>query len=60
MVALLKNYKTTLDINNKFLAYMQDNKADTTAAAMWFLHNYEELWTGWVEADIAAKVKAAM
>ncbi|MFO7497570.1 MAG: ABC transporter substrate-binding protein [Desulfobacterales bacterium] len=60
VVAFLKNYKTTLDINNKFLAYMQDNKADTTEAAMWFLKNYEDLWTGWVDDEIATKVKAAM
>jgi len=60
VVAFLKNYKTTLDINNKFLAYMQDNKADTTEAAMWFLKNYEDLWTGWLDDDVVSKVKAAM
>ena len=60
VVAFLKNYETTLDINNKFLAYMQDNKATTDQAAAWFLKNYEDLWTGWVPADVAAKVKAAL
>lgn len=56
----LKNYETTLDINNKFLAYMQDNKASTEDAAKWFLKEYEKLWTGWVSADVVAKVKAAL
>jgi glycine betaine/proline transport system substrate-binding protein len=60
VVTFLKQYETTLDINNKFLAYMQDNKASTEEAAAWFLKNYESLWTGWVPADVAAKVKAAM
>ncbi|MGD8387732.1 MAG: ABC transporter substrate-binding protein [Desulfobacteraceae bacterium] len=60
VIAFLKNYETTLDINNKFLAYMQDNKASTEEAAAWFLKTYEDLWTGWVPADVAAKVKAAM
>jgi glycine betaine/proline transport system substrate-binding protein len=39
---------------------MQDNKADTTEAAMWFLKNYEDLWTGWLDDDVVSKVKAAM
>jgi len=60
VVAFLKNYETTLDINNKFLAYMKDNKAKTDEAAVWFLKNYEDLWTGWVSADVAAKVKEAI
>ena len=60
VVAFLKNYETTLDINNKFLAYMQDNKASTEQAAQWFLKQHEQLWTTWVPADVAAKVKAAM
>ena len=56
----LTKYNTTLDINNKFLAYMQDSKGSTEDAAMWFLKNYEDLWTQWVSGDVAAKVKAAM
>jgi glycine betaine/proline transport system substrate-binding protein len=60
VVAFLKNYETTLDINNKFLAYMQDNKATTDQAAAWFLKNYEDLWTGWVPADMVTKVKAVL
>jgi len=60
VVAFLKNYETTLDINNKFLAYMQDNKASTEDAAKWFLKQYESLWTQWVPTDVVAKVKAAI
>jgi len=60
VVEFLKNYETTLDINNKFLAYMRDNKASTDEAAKWFLQNYQSLWTGWVSSGVAAKVKAAL
>jgi len=60
VVAFLENYETTLAINNRFLAYMQDNKASTEEAAAWFLKTYEDLWTGWVPEDVAARVKAAM
>jgi glycine betaine/proline transport system substrate-binding protein len=60
IVEFLKKYETTQAMANKFLAYMRDKKADTQAAAIWFLKNYQDLWTGWVPADVAKKVKAAL
>jgi glycine betaine/proline transport system substrate-binding protein len=60
VAAFLEKYETTLDINNKFLAYMKDEGASTDQAAKWFLKEYESLWTQWVSADVAAKVKAAL
>ena len=60
VVEFLTKYNTTLDINNKFLAYMQDSKGKPQDGAIWFLKNYESLWTQWVPADVAAKVKAAL
>jgi glycine betaine/proline transport system substrate-binding protein len=60
VVAFLRNYETTQVIANKFLAYMQEKKADIGETALWFLRNYEDLWSGWVPADVAKKVKAAI
>jgi len=60
IVAFLKKYETTQAMANKFLAYMQDEKADTQSAALWFFRNYEDLWTGWVPKNVAKKVKAAL
>jgi glycine betaine/proline transport system substrate-binding protein len=60
VVEFLRKYETTQAMANKFLAYMQDNDADTQAAAEWFLKNYEKLWTGWVTADVSTKVKEAL
>ena len=60
VVAFLKNYETTQVIANRFLAYMQDNKANTEEAALWFLKNYQGLWSGWLPADVAKKVEAAL
>lgn len=60
VVEFLKNYETTQAMANKFLAYMQDNDASTEDAAKWFLKNYESLWTSWVPAGVAKKVKASM
>ena len=60
VVAFLSNYETTSALTNKFLAYMQDTKGSTEDAAAWFLKNRESLWTPWVPADVAKKVKAAL
>jgi glycine betaine/proline transport system substrate-binding protein len=60
IVEFLRNYETTCAQNNKVLAYMQENKASTGEAAVWFLEEYESLWTSWVPSDVASKVKAAL
>lgn len=60
VVEFLKKYETTTDMCNKVLAYMKDHKANTQDAAIWFLKNYETVWTQWVPADVATKVKAAL
>ena len=45
---------------NKVLAWKADNKADAKETAEHFLKSYEDVWTKWVSADVAAKVKAGM
>ncbi len=60
VVAFLKKYETTQAMANKFLAYMEEEDADHSAAAIWFLKNYEDLWSGWVPSDVMKKVKAAL
>ena len=60
IVEFLKKYETTQAMANKFLAYMRDKKADTQGAAIWFLKNYQDLWSGWVPKNVAKKVKAAL
>jgi glycine betaine/proline transport system substrate-binding protein len=60
VVEFLEKYETTQDLANKFLAFMKEKEADTQAAAEWFLKEYEDLWTGWVPGDVAAKVKKAL
>jgi len=39
---------------------MDDNDWDTTQTAEWFLKNKESVWTQWVSAEVAEKVKAAL
>ncbi|EOD78880.1 L-proline glycine betaine binding ABC transporter protein ProX [Grimontia indica] len=42
------------------MAWMEENQADGEIAAFEFLESYPQVWTQWVPADVAEKVKAAM
>lgn len=57
VVEFLKNYHTSSALTSEALAYMQENDATEAEAAQWFIKEYEELWTKWVPAEIAEKVK---
>ena len=45
---------------NKLLAWMEENQADGEIAGIHFLKENEDMWSTWVSADVAAKVKAAL
>jgi len=47
-------------VMNGMLVYMQENQADGADAAVEFLMVHEDVWTKWVSADVAAKVKAGL
>ena len=47
-------------IMNAMLAYMQANQAGGEEAAQVFLKKHEGIWTKWVSAEVAAKVKASL
>jgi glycine betaine/proline transport system substrate-binding protein len=41
------------------MLWMTDNQANGADGAKWFINNMPDLWTKWVPADVAEKVKAA-
>lgn len=45
---------------NGLLAWMEENQADGEVAAEHFLTEHEDIWTGWVSAETAAKIKQAL
>mgnify|MGYP001024515670 CR=1 FL=1 len=59
VVEFLSNYKTSKDLTNEALLYLQDNK-DVDETAKWFLRENEELWADWAPADVIEKVKEAI
>ncbi|MDE2383812.1 MAG: ABC transporter substrate-binding protein [Alphaproteobacteria bacterium] len=44
----------------KVMLWMTENQANGADGAKWFLKNMPDVWTKWVPADVAAKVKAAL
>ena len=42
------------------MLWMTDNQANGADGARWFLKSMPEVWTKWVPADVAEKVKAAV
>lgn len=49
-----------LKVINQMLVYMSENQAQGEDAAYEFFAKYEDLWTQWVSAPVAEKVKAAI
>ena len=47
-------------IMNSMLVYMADEQAGGADAAIEFLLKHEDLWTQWVSADAAAKIKKSL
>ncbi|CDX18225.1 Amino acid ABC transporter [Mesorhizobium plurifarium] len=43
----------------KVMLWMTENQANGEDGAKWFIQNMPEVWTKWVPADVAEKVKAA-
>ena len=60
LVEFLTTYETTAALVNEALAYMQEYNVDAKAAAQHFLSTRSDIWTGWVSADVAARVQAAL
>jgi len=45
---------------NAMLVYMGEEQAGGEDAAIEFLMQHEDLWSSWVSADAAAKIKAGL
>jgi len=44
----------------KVMLWMTENQANGEDGAKWFIKNMPDVWTKWVPADVAQKVKAAL
>ncbi len=60
VVEFLREYSTSVDDNNEFLAVMEENEWDAEQTAIWFLENKEDVWTAWVSDEVADRVRSAL
>lgn len=59
-LGFLKNISIPNRVMNAVLAWGEDNQAEGNEMAGYFIVNYENLWSSWLPADIAQKVKKAL
>jgi len=60
VLAYLKARGWSTEAIGKLMLWMTENQATGTDAAKHFLKTQPELWTKWVPADVATKIKAAL
>lgn len=60
VVDFLSNYETSSELTEDALNYMEENDADAEEAALWWMEEHEDVWTEWIEEDVAQKVKDAL
>ena len=61
VVAMLRNWSFGIDPWTTVAGWIDANPdAKTNDAALWWLNGNTEVWTGWITADAAAAVQAAL
>lgn len=60
IVEFLDNYFLTTQQVNELSAHMELEKKSADETAIWFFENYQDVWRGWLPADVTAKVEAAL
>jgi glycine betaine/proline transport system substrate-binding protein len=60
VVEFLSNYETSTELTEKALIYMDENDASAEEAAIWWMNEHEDIWTGWVPENVAEDVKDAL
>lgn len=60
VVSFLENYETSSELTEAALLYMIEEDVDHIEAGLWWLEEYEDVWTEWVPEDIAEKVKESL
>lgn len=60
VVEFLTNYRTSNELTENMLDYMEENEADATETAKWWMTENEDVWSTWVSDEVAEKVKTAL
>jgi glycine betaine/proline transport system substrate-binding protein len=60
VIAFLEQFNTNETHISEALGYMADNDVDADEAALWFLEEYDDLWSDWVPEDVADRVRDSL
>ncbi|MEX2425230.1 MAG: ABC transporter substrate-binding protein [Thermomicrobiaceae bacterium] len=60
IIAFLEEFNTSEPQISATLSYMAENEVDADEAALWFLDEYEDMWTEWVPEDVVENVQDAL
>ena len=60
VVEFLENWELTADHVGEFLLKMQVDGMDHEEVAIWFLQEYEDLWSSWLPEEAADRVRTAL
>mgnify|MGYP006287404477 CR=1 FL=1 len=60
VVAFCEKVQMPNAVINKVLGWTDERSAEAEAGAEYFLKNYEDLWTQWVPADVAERIRASL
>ncbi len=60
MAAFLGKLQVTNVSVNQALAWADNHRASGREVAIWYLKKNQGIWTKWVPADVAARVKASL
>lgn len=60
LTEFLSKVSVPLPVMDKVMAYMEENEAEPVDVARWFLRNQGDVWSKWLPADAAGRVKAAL
>ena len=56
----LSKVAVPLPVMDKVMAHMEETEDEPLDVAKWFLRNEGAIWSTWLPADVAARVKAAL
>ena len=56
----LTKFNIPVEALNDVMLYLHESGKDADEVIDWFLTRYEDVWTPWVPAEVAARVKAAI
>jgi len=60
LTEFLSKVSVPLPVMNATMAHMDETEGEPEEIARWFLKNHGDVWSSWVPADVAERVKAAL